>query len=149
MGLMKAPLLLTMKKRNRLNTVRMNFLNAARPHAVRRFALIVLLTGLFAGAGFTGQAFAQVSRRAVQGRVVTADDSPVRNAIVYLSDTRTMTVSSYITQEDGAYRFDQLSSNDDYKLWAQLDGKKSKTKVLSSFDDRQVFHVILKIDSAK
>jgi Carboxypeptidase regulatory-like domain len=83
--------------------------------------------------------------RSVQGMVVTPTNDPVSSAIVYLSDTRTKDVESYITQKDGAYRFEQLSPNDDYKLWAQADGKRSKTKILSSFDDRSTFHVILKI----
>jgi len=96
-----------------------------------------------------GSASAQNTQKSVQGRVVTENDVPIRSAIVYLSDVRTMAVQSYITQEDGAYRFQQMSSNDDYKLWAQVDGRKSKTKVLSSFDDRKVFHVILKIETGK
>ena len=68
---------------------------------------------------------------------------------MYLSDQHTMTVESYITQEDGAYRFEQLSPNDDYKLWAKVDGKTSKPKILSSFDDRSVFRVIIRIDTGK
>lgn len=87
--------------------------------------------------------------RSVQGRVIDDDEKPLRSAIVYLSDQRTKTVESYITQEDGAYRFEQLSSNDDYKLWAQLDDRKSKSKILSSFDSRRVFRVILKISQNK
>lgn len=83
--------------------------------------------------------------RSVQGMVVTPANNPIQNAIVYLSDTRTKDVESYITQKDGGYRFEQLSPNDDYKLWAQANGKRSKTKVLSAFDDRSIFHVILKI----
>jgi len=87
--------------------------------------------------------------RSVQGRVIDDNEKPLRSAIVYLSDQRTKTVESYITREDGAYRFEQLSPNDDYKLWAQLDGAKSKSKILSSFDNRNVFRVILKISPKK
>lgn len=94
-------------------------------------------------------AMQQNSDRSVEGRVIDDNEKPLRSAIVYLSDQRTMTVESYITQEDGAYRFEQLSPNDDYKLWAQLDGRKSKSKILSSFDNRSVFRVILKIDPKK
>ena len=101
----------------------------------------------FIAAGPT--AVAQNTQRSVQGRVVNMGDVPIRSAIVYLSDTRTMDVESYITQEDGAFRFEQMSSGDDYKLWAQIGNEKSKTKTLSSFDDRSVFHVILKIDAGK
>ena len=85
------------------------------------------------------------SDRSVQGRVVDNNDKPLRSAIVYLSDQQSKTVESYITQEDGAYRFQQLSPNDDYKLWAELGGDKSKSKILSSFDSRREFRVILKI----
>ena len=94
-------------------------------------------------------ALQQNADRSVQGRVIDDDEKPLRSAIVYLSDQRTMTVESYITQEDGAYRFQQLSPNDDYKLWAQLDGRKSKSKILSAFDNRRVFRVILKISPKK
>lgn len=121
----------------------------ARPGVARTFVL-VLLAGCFGYfPGVVRSAVAQSGERSVQGRVVTPNDAPIRNAIVYLSDSRTMAVESYITQDDGAYRFEQISPNDDYKLWAQIDGKKSKTKILSSFDDRKEFHVILKIDIGK
>jgi hypothetical protein len=138
-----------MKKKNRRDLFQMTFFMKVRPYAAHKIALVILLGGILAGSGFVGQAAAQMVRKAVQGRVVTAEDVPIRNAIVYLSDTHTMVVTSYITQADGAYRFEGLSPNDDYKLWAQLDGKKSKTKILSSFEGRRVFHVILKIDTGK
>jgi hypothetical protein len=118
----------------------------ARFYSARLLAMAVLL-GIMAGSAV--DTYAANTERSVQGKVVTGSDTPVSSAIVYLSDTRTMAVESYITQQDGGYRFEQLSPNDDYKLWAQLDGKKSKTKILSSFDDRSTFHVILKIGSGK
>ncbi|HET9101013.1 MAG TPA: carboxypeptidase-like regulatory domain-containing protein [Acidobacteriaceae bacterium] len=99
--------------------------------------------------GTTNSVAAQTAQRSVQGRVVNQNDVPIRSAIVYLSDQHTLAVESYITQEDGAYRFEQLSPNDDYKLWAKVDGKTSKPKILSSFDDRAVFRVIIRIDTAK
>ncbi|MEO6828419.1 MAG: carboxypeptidase-like regulatory domain-containing protein [Acidobacteriaceae bacterium] len=108
---------------------------------------VVLLAGWVIVGGW--HAAAATTSRSVRGRVVSAGDSPVSSAIVYLSNARTMTVQSYITQEDGAYRFEQMSPSDDYKLWAQAEGNKSKVKTLSSFDDRAVFHVILKVDSLK
>ena len=97
----------------------------------------------------TTYAVAENVQRSVQGRVIDASGTPIRSAIVYLSDLRTLSVESYITQEDGAYRFEQLSPNDDYKLWAQLDNKKSKIKTISSFDSRNVFRVIITIDTSK
>ncbi len=130
----------------------MKSMQNARTHSVRILALAAAFGG-FALLGVIPEnavhADAANTPRSVQGRVVTGTDTPVPSAIVYLSDTRTLTVESYITQQDGAYRFEQLSPNDDYKLWAQLGGKKSKTKILSSFDDRSTFHVILKIAAGK
>lgn len=124
-----------------------------RAHGLaHRLALAAwIAVGAAMAAAGTAVVYAQggQAERAVEGRVISASEVPIRSAIVYLSDTRTMGVQSYITQEDGAYRFEQVSPNDDYKLWAQVGGKKSKTKTLSSFDDRRMFHVILKIDGVK
>ena len=129
----------------------MKCLLASRSHGTRVLAAVVISGIAWLGIATLAPPYAsaQNTQRPVQGRVVSATDVPIRSAIVYLSDIRTMAVESYITQEDGAYRFEQISPGDDYKLWAQLDGKKSKVKTLSSFDDRSVFHVILKIDTVK
>ncbi len=130
----------------------MKYMQTVRSHGIRILALAAVCSSIAGFRGITSEAVyadAPSAQRSVQGRVVGATDRPIRSAIVYLSDTQTQAVESYITQEDGAYRFEQLSPNDDYKLWAKVDGKKSKTKTLSSFDDRNVFHVIIKIDTAK
>lgn len=129
----------------------MNSLEASR-RARGRLRRIAVLLGIAAIAivfSSAGPAVAQGAVRSVQGRVVNASDVPIRSAIVYLSDQRTKAVESYITQEDGAYRFEQLSPNDNYKLWAQVDGKKSESRILSSFDDRPVFRVIIRINTGK
>lgn len=110
---------------------------------------LLLIACLAKISGNTKPVAAQTTQRSVQGRVVNQNDVPIRSAIVYLSDQHTLAVESYITQEDGAYRFEQLSPNDDYKLWAKVDGKTSKPKILSSFDDRSVFRVIIRIDTGK
>jgi carboxypeptidase family protein len=110
---------------------------------------LLLIACLVQISGNTEPLAAQATQRSVQGRVVNQNDAPIRSAIVYLSDQRTMTVESYITQEDGAYRFEQLSPNDDYKLWAKVDGKNSRPKILSSFDDRSVFRVIIRMNTGK
>ncbi|MHB8301384.1 MAG: carboxypeptidase-like regulatory domain-containing protein [Acidobacteriaceae bacterium] len=109
----------------------------------------VLVCGVIAGPPLWPAYAQQNAERSVQGRVVDDADKPLSKAIVYLSDLRTLTVESYITQDDGAYRFQQLSPNDDYKLWAQLDDRKSKSKTLSSYDNRSIFRVILKIGPGK
>ncbi|HTU49674.1 MAG TPA: carboxypeptidase-like regulatory domain-containing protein [Acidobacteriaceae bacterium] len=130
----------------------MNSIDAGLSRRSRLLTIAVLLLFIACLArisGNTNPVAAQTSQRSVQGRVVNQNDVPIRSAIVYLSDQHTLAVESYITQEDGAYRFEQLSPNDDYKLWARVDGKSSKPRILSSFDDRSVFRVIIRIDTGK
>lgn len=130
----------------------MKYLQTARLQATCALAFAVLLAGIaWVSIGVVRPVYAAAEsrQRSVQGVVVSEAGTPVQNAIVYLSDTRTKTVESYITQSDGAYRFEQISPDDDYRLWAKANGKKSRTRTLSSFDDRSIFHVILKVATGK
>jgi carboxypeptidase family protein len=85
--------------------------------------------------------------RLLTGKVLDRQDDPVPNAVVYVTDTRTRAVKTYIVGADGLYRFPALSSNVDYEVYAQLNGKSSDTKRVSQFDDRKVVYVVLKIDT--
>lgn len=81
------------------------------------------------------------------GRVLDRQDNPVPNAVVYVTDTRTHAVKTYIVGADGSYRFPALAANVDYEVYAQLNGKSSDTKRVSQFDDRKVVSVLLRIDT--
>lgn len=85
-------------------------------------------------------------QRTIDGKVVDKSDAPLKGAVVYLKDDHTLSVMSKITGDDGTYRFGQLSQNTDYELWAESNGKKSKTKNISSFESRNAFHFNLKVD---
>ena len=85
----------------------------------------------------------------VQGKVVDKSDAGLKGATVYLKDGHTLSVKSYIASDDGSYRFGQLAQNTDYELWAELNGKKSGVKNLSSFDTRATFNINLKVDTGK
>jgi hypothetical protein len=85
-------------------------------------------------------------QRTIDGKVVDKSDAPVKGAVVYLKDDHTLSVMSKITDAQGEYRFGQLSQNTDYELWAESNGKKSKTKNISSFESRNAFHFNLKVD---
>jgi len=85
--------------------------------------------------------------RLLTGKVLDHRDNPLPNAVVYVTDTRTRAVKTYIVGADGLYRFPALSANVDYEVYAQLDGKTSDTKRVSQFDDRKVVYVVLKIDT--
>ena len=76
----------------------------------------------------------------LQGKVFDAKDTPISGAIVYLQNSRNNDVKTFISGNDGAYRFAALSADTDYSVWAAYKGKKSPTKSVSSFDTRkQVF----------
>jgi Carboxypeptidase regulatory-like domain len=81
----------------------------------------------------------------VQGKVFDAKEAPINGAIVYLQNSRTNDVKTFITEKDGAYRFAGLSADTDYSLWAAFQGKKSPQKTVSSFDSRKQVYIDLKI----
>ncbi len=93
----------------------------------------------------------QQTQRVVQGKVEDKADAPIKGAVVYLKDGHTSAVKSYISGDDGSYRFGQLAQNVDYQVWAEFPagGKKSPVKSISSFDSKTEFNIILKIDTGK
>jgi hypothetical protein len=48
---------------------------------------------------------------------------------------------------DGTYRFPALQPNIDYEVYAQFNNRKSHTKTVSQFDNRQAVYIDLKVDS--
>jgi hypothetical protein len=84
--------------------------------------------------------------RLLTGKVIDKQDEPVANAVVYVTDTRTRAVKTFIVGPDGSYRFPALAANVDYEVYAQLNGKSSDTKRMSQFDDRKLVNIVLKID---
>lgn len=86
------------------------------------------------------------AQRVVHGKVEDKDGAGVKGAVVYLKDGRTNSVKSAIADEQGAFRFVQLSLSTDYDIWAQSDSHKSGTKSISSFDSKADITVTLKVD---
>ena len=85
-------------------------------------------------------------QRTVQGRVEDKDGSGIKGAVVYLKDTHSSAVKSAISEDNGSYRFVQLSQNTDYELYAKAGEKSSKTKSISSFDSKNSFTIDLKVE---
>jgi hypothetical protein len=82
--------------------------------------------------------------RLLYGKVLDQQDNPVAGAIVYLTNTRTHAVKTYIVSQEGTYRFPGLSSVD-YEVYAQYNGHRSDTKSVSQFDDRPQVYIDLRI----
>lgn len=87
--------------------------------------------------------------RTLSGRVVTAQDQPLTKAVVYLKNTRTLAIKTYITEPDGSFRFTALSPNVDYEVYAEAQGARSDTKTLSAFDNRKQATITLKVHGGK
>jgi Carboxypeptidase regulatory-like domain len=85
--------------------------------------------------------------RLLLGKVLDPQDNPLPDAIVYLTNTRTRSVKTYIVGPDGTYRFPALSTAIDYEVYAQYKGRKSDTKSVSQFDDRSQVYVDLKVNT--
>ena len=84
--------------------------------------------------------------RSLQGQVVDPDDKPAVGAVVQLKDTRTLQVRSFITQDNGEYRFSGLRSDTDYEVKADFNGMTSDNKRLSNFDSRKIAPVNIKLN---
>jgi len=108
-------------------------------------ALVLLIAGFAAAASPLDKK--GDNSRTLTGKVLDRQDVPLPNAVVYLTNTRTRAVKTYIVGEDGVYRFPSLSPNIDYEVYAQFNGHKSDTKTVSQFDNRQQVNINLKIDN--
>jgi hypothetical protein len=96
-----------------------------------------------------GRAQNTTQLRTVHGVVEDKTETPVGSAVVYLENGRTLTVKTYISEDNGQYHFSGLDPNADYELHAEHDNLTSNTHTVSSFDSRKDFEVTLKLDREK
>jgi hypothetical protein len=85
--------------------------------------------------------------RLLTGKVLDGGDSPLPNAVVYLTNSHTRSVKTYIVGPDGGYRFPALLPSIDYEVYAQYNNRKSGTRTVSQFDDRAQVYIDLKINT--
>src|SRR5690242_7318111 len=85
--------------------------------------------------------------RLLTGKVMDKQDAPLPSAVVYLANTRTRAVKTFIVGQDGVYRFPALSPSVDYEVYAQYQDHKSDTKTVSQFDTRPQVNINLRIDT--
>src|SRR3984893_9643970 len=113
--------------------------------------LVELVVALLLFASFAGaqEAKHESQLRSVHGIVTDKAETPIPSGVVFLKNTRTNAVRSYIADETGNYKFSGLDPNADYEIHAEKDGAKSATRTISSFESRKEIVVNLKIDTKK
>jgi hypothetical protein len=131
---------------------------ATRPHAI--LSLLAMLSFAAALLAVSGSLLAQVNvqngpvnrgpiERVADGKVINKADAPIAGAVVYMKDSKSLAVKTYITDDAGHFHFGQLSQNTDYELWAVSNGSRSKSKAISSFDSKNAYYFSLKVDAGK
>lgn len=88
----------------------------------------------------------ETSTRTLHGQVVDKGGNPLAKAVVYLKNTKTLQMRTYIADDGGAFHFQGLAPNVDYEVHAEHDGASSPVKVISGFDSRKEINISLKID---
>jgi protocatechuate 3,4-dioxygenase beta subunit len=87
--------------------------------------------------------------RIAEGKVVNKDGAPIGGAVVYLKNSHSNNVRTYIADEQGQYRFGELAQDTDYEIWAESNSVRSKSRSISSFDNENKFYFVLKVNSSK
>jgi hypothetical protein len=87
--------------------------------------------------------------RTVHGSVVDAKENAVPSGVVYLVNTKTQAVRTYIADEQGNYRYSGLDPNVDYELHAEHEDLTSATRTISSFNTSRDIEVTLKLAHKK
>jgi hypothetical protein len=83
--------------------------------------------------------------RTLSGHVFDCHDQALQKAVVYLKNTKSLAVKTYITDPDGGYHFPALSPNVDYEVYAECNGARGDTKTLSAFDNRKRVNITLRV----
>jgi hypothetical protein len=91
----------------------------------------------------------EASLKTVRGLVTDKTETPIPAGVVFLKNTRSNAIRSYISDDAGNYRFSGLDPNVDYEIHAEKDGAKSQTRTISSFDSKKEIVLNLKIDKKK
>ena len=101
---------------------------------------------LLALVGFAQQ---ESGTRSVEGVVTDPRGRPVDGAVVKLKNLKNLQIRSFLTNEDGFYRFHGLSKNTDYELVAEYGDMRSRRRVVSVFDTRDKVIINLQLKPAR
>jgi hypothetical protein len=116
----------------------------------RQIAGLAAMLFIFVALARTQDAKHESQLRSVHGIVTDKAENPMPGAVVFLKNTRTNAVRSYIAEDGtGSYKFSGLDPNSDFEIHAEKDGAKTSTRTISSFESRKEIVVNLKIDPKK
>jgi hypothetical protein len=87
--------------------------------------------------------------RTVRGEVLDKNENSITGGVVYLQNKKTQVIRTYISDDEGQYRFSGLDPNVDYEIHVELNGMTSLTRTISSFDTRKDIVLNLKLDRKK
>lgn len=96
--------------------------------------LLALLLPAFAGAARVQRTKPPDWGRSVHGVVLDARNRPLNAALVYLTNLRTKTVKTAITDTQGDYSFHELAPGVGYTLYAAWHGHKSPSRTDSEYE---------------
>jgi hypothetical protein len=117
---------------------------------MRNIIMLAALVGLLLPAAAVTQDRKRESQlRTVRGVVLDKDETEMPGGVVYLKNTKSQAVKTYISEEQGEYRFSGLDPNVDYEIHAEKEGMTSSKRTVSSFDSRKDIVVNLKVDKKK
>jgi hypothetical protein len=105
---------------------------------------VVLLVGLV---GLT--AAAQGGKKIVRGQVLDEKGETVAQAIVHLKNKTTDDTVTMVTNGEGRFQFNDVEMKGDYKIHAELKGKKSRQRSISQFDTRAIVVMNLRLKPPK
>ena len=129
-----------METRTKLKT------KAAAPLAATVLGFVLASAAPMLSAPALAQQTKEPSQRLIEGTVVSRDDKPLSGAVVFLKDSKTLAVKTFLTDDAGHFRFGQLSLASDYDLWATMNDSRSKTRNISSFNSHPTLNYTLKLD---
>lgn len=91
---------------------------------------------------------AQRSRplRIVKGLVTDLQGAPLQGASVRLKNLQSLYIRSYVTQQDGTYRFTNVTVGSEYEISAHYRGRRSDVKSIRWYEDGKDLEMTLVID---
>lgn len=120
-----------------------------KDYRVFRAAVVMTLLAVAALAAGARNQNPQTELRTVHGVVLDKNENPVASSIVYLLNTKTQDVRTYIADANGQYRFSGLDPNIDYEIHAEQGNLTSSAQTISSFDSRRDIELVLRLTHRK